>query len=311
MKVEIWSDVVCPWCYVGKRQFEEALSRFDHADQVEVEWRSFELDPDAPTRVGLPMSRVLERKYGMTPEQADAANRRMTEAGRRAWASSTTSTTSSAGNTFDAHRLIHLAARHGLGDAMEERLFAAYFTEGLAVGDRATLAGLAAEVGLDRDEVEPPCTASTSPTRCAGTRPGRPPSGSAGCPSSSSTRPTGSPGPSRPRCCSEHWSGPGRSRTRPPRRPRWRPWPTDRPVPTVPARSEPVAPAQVPEHPVGAGGRQGGHQAALVDHLAAELVPVRVLALGQPVHLHQLVDHRVVGGRRPPATGRTSPSSTT
>ena len=79
MKVEIWSDVVCPWCYVGKRQFEEALSRFDHRDQVEVGWRSFELDPDAPTRAGVPMRRILERKYGMTPEQADAANRRMTE----------------------------------------------------------------------------------------------------------------------------------------------------------------------------------------------------------------------------------------
>ena len=72
MKVEIWSDVVCPWCYVGKRHFEEALSRFGHADEVEVTWRSFELDPDSPARVGLPMSQILQRKYGMTEEQAVA-----------------------------------------------------------------------------------------------------------------------------------------------------------------------------------------------------------------------------------------------
>ena len=153
MKVEIWSDVVCPWCYVGKRQFEEALSRFEHADEVDVEWRSFELDPNAPTLVGLPMSRILERKYGMTAEQAEAANARMTglaaDVGLEYHLDEV-----KAGNTFDAHRLIHLAARHGLGDAMKERLLAAYFTEGLSVGDLPTLATLAGEVGLDPDEVE-------------------------------------------------------------------------------------------------------------------------------------------------------------
>ena len=66
MKVEIWSDVVCPWCYVGKRQFEEALGRFGHADQVTVEWRSFELDPTSPAQVGMSMDRILQHKYGMT-----------------------------------------------------------------------------------------------------------------------------------------------------------------------------------------------------------------------------------------------------
>jgi predicted DsbA family dithiol-disulfide isomerase len=153
VKVEIWSDVVCPWCYVGKRHFEEALSEFGHADDVELVWRSFELDPNSPTLVGLPMSQILERKYGMTPGQAEAANERMTglaaELGLEYHLDQV-----QAGNTFDAHRLIHLAARHGLGDAMKERLFAAYFTEGLAVGDRPTLAKLASEVGLDLHEVE-------------------------------------------------------------------------------------------------------------------------------------------------------------
>ena len=153
MKVEIWSDVVCPWCYVGKRQFEDALSRFDRRDQVEVEWRSFELDPDAPTRVDLPMSKILERKYGMTAEQAAAANRQMTERAAGVGLEYHLDDVQR-GNSFDAHRLIHLAARHGLSDAMEERLFRAYFTEGLPVGDRKTLAELAVEVGLDGDEVD-------------------------------------------------------------------------------------------------------------------------------------------------------------
>ncbi|MGO8873178.1 MAG: DsbA family oxidoreductase [Acidimicrobiales bacterium] len=152
MKVEIWSDVVCPWCYVGKRQFEEALARFGHADEVDVEWRSFELDPTSPARVGMSMDRILERKYGMTPEQARKANQRMTMLAAGVGLEYHLDRVQP-GNTFDAHRLIHLAAGHGLGDAMKERLLAAYFTEGRSVGDRASLIDLAAEVGLDPVEV--------------------------------------------------------------------------------------------------------------------------------------------------------------
>ena len=153
MKVEIWSDVVCPWCYVGKRHFEEALSQFGHADQVDVEWRSFELDPDSPARVGLSMDVILQRKYGMTEEQAQSANRRMTDLAAGVGLEYHLDSVQ-AGNTFDAHRLIHLAARHGLGDAMKERLLAAYFTEGRSVGDHQGLAELAEEVGLDPVEVK-------------------------------------------------------------------------------------------------------------------------------------------------------------
>jgi predicted DsbA family dithiol-disulfide isomerase len=153
VKVEIWSDVVCPWCYVGKRQFEDALSRFPHADQVEVVWRSFELDPNSPAKVGVPMSEILQRKYGMSAADAEAANRRMTDLAASLGLEYHLDDVQ-AGNTFDAHRLIHLASEHGLGDAMKERLFAAYFTESLSLGDRATLTGLATEVGLDPGEVE-------------------------------------------------------------------------------------------------------------------------------------------------------------
>jgi predicted DsbA family dithiol-disulfide isomerase len=152
VKVEIWSDVVCPWCYVGKRQFEDALSRFGHADQVTVEWRSFELDPSAPARVDLPMATVLQRKYGMTAEQALAANQKMTALAASVGLEYHLDAVQM-GNTFDAHRVIHLAATHGLGDAMKERLLAAYFTEGELPSDHDTLVRLAAEVGLDPAEV--------------------------------------------------------------------------------------------------------------------------------------------------------------
>jgi predicted DsbA family dithiol-disulfide isomerase len=153
VEVEIWSDVVCPWCYVGKRQFELALSRFPHADQVELQWRSYELDPRSPALIGLPMSQILERKYGMNAEQAEQANERMTAVAAEVGLEYHLGAVQ-AGNTFDAHRLVHLATRLGLGDAMEERLFAAYFTEGQSIGDHAGLVGLAAEVGLDPDEVD-------------------------------------------------------------------------------------------------------------------------------------------------------------
>ena len=152
MKVEIWSDVVCPWCYVGKRQFEEALGRFGHADQVTVEWRCFELDPGSPARVDLPMSTVLQRKYGMSAQQAEAANQRMTALAASVGLDYHLDDVQM-GNTFDAHRLVHLAATHGLGDAMKERLFRAYFTEGTSPSDHDTLVRLAVEVGLDPDEV--------------------------------------------------------------------------------------------------------------------------------------------------------------
>jgi predicted DsbA family dithiol-disulfide isomerase len=153
MKVEVWSDVVCPWCYVGKRHLEEALARFRHGDQVSVEWRSFELNPASPRRVGLSMSQILQRKYGMSEDQAEAANLRMTALAAGVGLEYHLDRVQ-AGNTFDAHRLIHLAATHGLGDAMKERLLAAYFSEGQPVGERSVLTKVAVDVGLDPTEVD-------------------------------------------------------------------------------------------------------------------------------------------------------------
>jgi predicted DsbA family dithiol-disulfide isomerase len=153
VKIEIWSDVVCPWCYVGKRNLEAALAQFAHADQVDVEWRSFELDPSTPRRVELSMDEVLVRKYGMSRDQATMANRQMTELAAEVGLEYHLDRVQ-IGNTFDAHRLIHLADQSGLAGAMKERLLAAYFTEGRAVSDPATLADLATEVGLDPVRVD-------------------------------------------------------------------------------------------------------------------------------------------------------------
>src|SRR4051794_24498154 len=151
MKVEIWSDVVCPWCYIGKRRFETTLARFQHADQVEVIWRSFQLDSDAPLESGLTVTEMLAGKYGVGLEQAAAMNDRVTsiaaEEGLDYHLDKAKYT-----NTFDAHRLIHLAAERGLRNEMKERLMRAYFTEGASVGNADTLVRLAAEVGLDTGE---------------------------------------------------------------------------------------------------------------------------------------------------------------
>lgn len=152
MDIEIWSDIACPWCYVGKRRFEAALTRFEHRDEVTVTWRSFELDPSAPhEREGDRAARLAE-KYGMTLEQAQAAERQMTETAAGEGLEFRFDLARS-GSTFDGHRLIHLAAEHDLQDAMKERLLRAYFTEGQLVADDDTLVRLGTEVGLPEDEV--------------------------------------------------------------------------------------------------------------------------------------------------------------
>ena len=152
MLVEIWSDVVCPWCYIGKRQFEAALTSFPHRDEVSVEWRSFELDPNAPARRQLSTKEQLAKKYGMTEDQAEAATDRVTGVATEVGLDFRWDDAKS-GNTFDAHRLIHLAATHGLGGEAKEALMAAYFTNGVPIGERAALEQVAKEVGLDADEV--------------------------------------------------------------------------------------------------------------------------------------------------------------
>jgi predicted DsbA family dithiol-disulfide isomerase len=151
MQVEIWSDVVCPWCYIGKRNFEQALAQFAGRDDVEVTWRAFELDPvHAPEPIGL--TQLLADKYGIGPDEAATRHQRTTQAATNAGLELHLERALS-GNTFDAHRVIHLAKERGLQDAMKERLLRAYFVEGLPFSERETLVTLAGEAGLDPAEV--------------------------------------------------------------------------------------------------------------------------------------------------------------
>lgn len=151
MNVEIFSDVVCPWCAIGKRRFEAALARFSHADDVEVHWKAFELDPSAPVTPEGDLASRLAKKYGMTREQAVANQERLT-ALAAADGLEFHFDQALRGNTFDAHRLLHYAHEVGLQDALKERLFRAYFTEGRPISDRATLVRIGEEVGLDADK---------------------------------------------------------------------------------------------------------------------------------------------------------------
>jgi predicted DsbA family dithiol-disulfide isomerase len=153
MNVEIWSDVVCPWCYIGKRRFERALASFGDAGEVTVSYRSFELDPDAPAERTGTQAEHLARKYGMTIAEAEQASQQMTQ---RAAADGLEFQFDliRGGNTFDAHRLLHLAKDLRLQPEMKERLLRATFTEGLPIADKPTLVHLAAEAGLPAAQVQ-------------------------------------------------------------------------------------------------------------------------------------------------------------
>jgi predicted DsbA family dithiol-disulfide isomerase len=150
--VEIWSDIACPWCYVGKRRFEAAMAQFEHAEQVRVTWRSFELDPSAPPERDGERAAHLAEKYGTTVERARAMEQQMTEVAATEGLEFRFDIARS-GTTFDAHRIIHLAEEHELGDRMKERLMRAYFTEGELMSDHDALARVAHEIGLPPDEV--------------------------------------------------------------------------------------------------------------------------------------------------------------
>ena len=153
MRVDIWSDVVCPWCYVGKRRFEAALAEFAHRDDVEVRWRSFELDPRAPRVRDGDRVEHLAAKYGVTRDQAEGMERTIAEAAGSVGLALRLDLVRG-GNSFDAHRLLHLAADHGLADRLKERFFRAYFAEGEPIGDRAALSRLAVEAGLPAPDVD-------------------------------------------------------------------------------------------------------------------------------------------------------------
>lgn len=156
MRVEIWSDVVCPFCYIGKRRFDKALAGFEHADAVEVVFRSFELDPDAPTRPTEKVPTALARKYGISVEQA---LQNMAGVDRMAADEGLTFRQADAphANTRDAHRLLQLAAAEGgagAQSALNERLLHNYFVDALDPADHALLRESAIAAGLDAERVD-------------------------------------------------------------------------------------------------------------------------------------------------------------
>jgi len=151
MQVEVWSDVVCPWCYIGKRRLETALAKFPHRDQVEVVWRSFQLDPTVPEGETHPTLPALAAKYG-TSEEGMRANMAQVEQIAAGEGLRYSLADGVSGNTLRAHELLHLAAEHGLRNELKERLLHAHFEEGRSVFDVDSLVALGAEVGLDETE---------------------------------------------------------------------------------------------------------------------------------------------------------------
>jgi predicted DsbA family dithiol-disulfide isomerase len=153
MQIEVWSDVICPWCYIGKRRLEMALADFAQRDKVQVIFRSFELDPDAPRQLDGTLEEKLAQKYHVSLQEAAAMNTRVsdvaTEVGLEYHLSN-----ARPGNTFDAHRLLHFAASRQLGDRATERIMHAYFSESLPVGNLAALARLAPEFGIPEADAQ-------------------------------------------------------------------------------------------------------------------------------------------------------------
>jgi predicted DsbA family dithiol-disulfide isomerase len=153
MDIHIWSDIVCPWCYLGKRRFEHALALFDHRDDVRVTHRSFQLDPSRPRHQTINRRAMLKSKYQLSDQQVldmDARMERLADIEGLEYHLTDAGLT---GNTLDAHQLLHLAKAHGIQDTVIERLYRAYFTEQRSVFDRESLVTVAKEAGLEETEV--------------------------------------------------------------------------------------------------------------------------------------------------------------
>jgi predicted DsbA family dithiol-disulfide isomerase len=153
IQVEIWSDILCPFCYLGKRRLEKALAKFPHANEVEVKWRSFELDPNAKPTPGVSQYAMLASKYGKPEEWARQMSANMAQSATEEGLTFDFDRAVPA-NSLRAHRLVHLAEQHGQQDAAKERLFKAYLEQGLDINDVPTLARIGSELGLPAAEVE-------------------------------------------------------------------------------------------------------------------------------------------------------------
>ena len=152
MTVEVWADVVCPWCQLGKAYLESAIARFEHADSVEVVWRSFELDPQAPAVREGSLTDHLVRKLGGSVEQVDELHEMICQRGSEVGVDFQFDV-AKPGNSFDAHRLLHLAKERGRQAELADALYTAYFTDGQPIGEPTALATIATGAGLQPHEV--------------------------------------------------------------------------------------------------------------------------------------------------------------
>lgn len=153
MKVDIWSDIRCPFCYIGKRKFEMALEKFPHKDEIEVIWHSFELDPDFKTQPDKNQYEALAEAKGISLAQSKQMHEYVTQTAAEVGLEYNFDKAIVA-NSFNAHRLIHLAKASGKADAMKERILKAYFTEGANIDDAETLVKLGVEVSLKKEDIK-------------------------------------------------------------------------------------------------------------------------------------------------------------
>ncbi|MBL7911236.1 MAG: DsbA family oxidoreductase [Bacteroidia bacterium] len=151
-KIEIWSDIQCPFCYIGKRKIEKALESFKEKDKVEIEWKSYQLDPEAKSQPGVSMYDYLAKRKGQTREWSVAMHKNVTEMAKENGLDYHFEKAVLA-NSYDAHRLIQLAKTNKLGNEAEERIFKAYFTEGKDIADKKTLHALGKEIGLLEEDI--------------------------------------------------------------------------------------------------------------------------------------------------------------
>jgi predicted DsbA family dithiol-disulfide isomerase len=152
VNIDIWSDVVCPWCYLGKRRLERALETFDHRDQVRIAHRSFQLDPSRPRHQTTSRRAMLKAKYRLSDEQVEEMDRKMERLAAAEGLDYHLTDAGMTGNTLDAHQLVHLGRDRGIEDDVLERLYRAYFTEQRSLFDRQPLVDLGVDAGLDADE---------------------------------------------------------------------------------------------------------------------------------------------------------------
>ncbi|MGJ1283512.1 DsbA family oxidoreductase [Sphingobacterium spiritivorum] len=153
MQVEIWSDIMCPFCYIGKRNFEGALSKFANSENIEIIWKSFQLDPTLPEKEEFDHIQYLVQRKGMPANQVHAMLDQVTQTAKNAGLDYDFEHVVTV-NSFNAHRVIQFAKTKGLGDEIEERFFKAYFTEGKDIADRKVLSALGQEIGLTEDDIE-------------------------------------------------------------------------------------------------------------------------------------------------------------